>query len=141
MSGFVKSFRFVAAVASGLILSVPAQAQTQTNLQQIADDAALAAVQVLAAGGGTADAIAMAQQSIATVPGTAAQVSASPSDLVVTVKLSSADAKTAASTARYLPPDQPATMSWASRQRFAVKNSPVVVGSSCWRDCEPERLR
>jgi hypothetical protein len=139
MSG-VKSFWLAALVAASLALS--GQAEAQTGLQQVADDAALAAVQVLAAGGGKADALAVAQQTVAAIPGTAAQVTASPSDLVITVKLSAADAKTAASsTARYLPPDQPAAWSWASRQRFAVKYSPVVVGSTCLRDCGPERMR
>lgn len=118
------------------------QAQAQSSLQQIADDAALAAVQVLAAGGGAADAAAAAQETVAAKPGFAVQVNASPSDLVVTVNLSSADARAAASsTARYLPPDQPATWSWASRQRFAVKPVPFMVGSACLRDCEPDRLR
>lgn len=140
MSGLLQSLRLAAVVSAVLALSAPAQAQTR--LQQIADDAALAAVQVLAAGGGTADAIAAARQTATAIPGAAAQVSASAANLVVTVKLSAADARTAASSsARYLPPDQPATWSWASRQRFAVKTSPVIVGSSCWRDCGPERFR
>lgn len=140
MSDFVKSTWLAAVVAAISLLSGPAQAQTR--LQRIADDAALAAVQVLAAGGETADAIAAAQQTVASIPGMAAQVSASPADLVVTVKLSGADEKTAASgTARYLSPDQPANWSWASRQRFAVKPLPFMVGSTCLRDCEPNPLR
>lgn len=140
MSGLPQRFPLTAIAAAVLILSGPAEAQTR--LQEIADDAALAAVQVLAAGGGTADAIAAAQQTVASIPGTAAQVSASPADLVVTVTLSAAEARTTASgSARYLPPDQPAAWSWASRQRFAVKTSPFMVGSTCQRDCDRNPLR
>lgn len=138
MSDFIKSTWLAAVVAALSLLSGPAQAQTR--LQQIADDAALAAVQVLAAGGETADAIAAAQQTVASIPGMAAQVSASPADLVVTVNLSGAE-KTASGTARYLPPDQPANWSWASHQRFAVKPLPFMVGSTCLRDCGPNPLR
>jgi hypothetical protein len=138
MSDFVSQSLWAVALAAVLLLG--GQAQAQTPLQQAADDAALAAVQVLAAGGGMADAVAVAQQTAAAFPGMAAQVNASPADLVVTVKLS--DAKTAASsTARYLPPEQPATWAWASRQRFAVKSSPVMLGSTCLRDCERNPLR
>lgn len=140
MSGLSQSVPLAAIAAAVLTLSGPAEAQTR--LQQIADDAALAAVQVLAAGGGTAEAISVAQRTVAAIPGTAAHVSASPADLVVTVTLSGADAKAAVSgSARYMPPDQPATWSWASRQRFAVKTSPFMVGSACQRDCERNPLR
>lgn len=140
MSGFgSQGFRLIA-VAAVLLFSGPAQAQSP--LQQIADEAALAAVQVLGSGGGPADATAIAEQTVAASPGAMVQVSASSADLVVKVKVSAADAKTAAiSTARYLPPDQPAVWSWASRQRFALRHSPEVVGSVCLRDCGPSSLR
>ena len=118
------------------------QAQAQSRLQQLADEAALAAVQIWGAGGTSNDAVAAAQQKAAT-PGIETRVSASSTELAVTVKMSTADAKAPAvsSTARYLPPDQPPKWSWASRQRFAVKPSPVMVGSSCTTDCQPNPLR
>jgi hypothetical protein len=98
------------------------------------------AVQVLGAGGKAADAAAVAEQAVAATPGMAARASVSPDDLSVTVTVSAAGAKApAVSTARYLRPDQPADWTWASRQRFAVQSSPVVIGSYCWRDCEPPR--
>jgi hypothetical protein len=147
MSGFAsQSFRLGAVAAALLLLIQQGQAaNSQSQLQQIADEAALAAVQILGANGGPADAVEAAKQTVAAVPGVAAEVTASVTGFVVTVKLSPIDskAKTAAitSTAHYLPPDQPATWSWASRQRFAVKPSPVVVGSTCMRDCGVNALR
>jgi hypothetical protein len=138
MSGFGSQGSRLLAVVAVLLFSGSAQAESR--FQQIADEAALAAVQVLASGGLPADAVAVAEQMVAVIPGAAAQVSASPADLSVTVKLSAQEAKApAVSTARYLPPDQPANWAWASRQRFAVKAAPVVVGSYCLRDCEPPR--
>ena len=127
-------------VAAVLLFSGAAQAQSR--LQQVADEAALAAVQVLGAGGTSDDAVAAAQQMAAT-QGVETEVSASSSELVVTVKMSAADAKAPAvsSTARYLPPDQPPKWSWASRQRFAVNPSSVMIGSSCVTDCQPNPLR
>lgn len=141
MSAFGTQGLRLAAVAAVLLFS--AQAQAQSRLQQIADDAALAAVQVLGAGGGAADAAAVAEQTVAANPGAAAKVSASTADRSVSVVVSAADAKAAniSSTAHYLPPDQPATWAWASRQRFTVKPSSVVVGSYCLRDCGPSPLR
>jgi Flp pilus assembly protein TadG len=140
MSGFnSQAFRF-SVVAAMLIFSGPALAQAR--LQQIADEAALTAVQVLAMGGLPAEAAAAAEQKVAATSTRAMQVSASPADLAVTVRISDKDtAATAVSTARYVPPDQPATWSWASRQRFAWKPQPDVVGSFCVRDCEPNSLR
>jgi len=130
----------LSAVVAALLLSGPAQAQTRA--QQIADDAALVAAQVLSSGGLPADAAAAAQQSIAANSGVVARVSASSSDLSVSVSVAAESGKPAASSiARYLPPDQPANWAWASRQRFVVKASPVMVGSSCLRDCEPNSLR
>lgn len=124
------------------VLLFSGQAQAQSQLQQIADEAALAAVQILGAGGTSKDAVAAAQQMAATA-GMKTEVSASSADLAVTVKVSAADRKAPAvsSTARYLPPDQPPLWSWASRQRFAAKPSPVMIGSFCMRDCEPNPLR
>ena len=127
-------------VAAVLLFS--GQAQAQSRLQQVADEAALAAVQILGAGGTSKDAVLAAQQMAATA-GMKSEVSASSGKLAVTVKVSAADTRAPAvsSTARYLPPDQPPTWSWASRQRFAVKPSPVVIGSSCSGDCQPNSLR
>ena len=139
MSGFVtNAIRFFALAAA---LSASSGAQAESRMQRAADEAALAAVQVLAAGGATADAIAIAQQTAAAIPGVSAEVTASP-DLVVRVKLSALNARdTANSTARYVPPDQPATFAWASRQRFVAKPSSFTVGSACVRDCETNPLR
>jgi Flp pilus assembly protein TadG len=137
MSGLRLHSVRLAAVVAVLLLSGAAQAQTR--LQQIADEAALAAVQVLGSGGQPADAAAAAEQAVAANPGVAAQTSASSDKLSATVVVSGPNAKASAvSTARYLPPDQPANWSWASRQRFTV-DTPVMVGSYCWRDCAPVR--
>lgn len=138
MSGLsLHSVRFAAVVAA-LLFSGAAQAQTR--LQQIADEAALTAVQVLGSGGEPAEAAAAAEQAVAAVPGVAAQTTTSSDKLSATVTVSKAGAKApAVSTARYLPPDQPANWAWASRQRFAFEPAPVVVGSYCWRDCPPVR--
>jgi Flp pilus assembly protein TadG len=128
----------LAAVVAALLFSGAAQAQTR--LQQIADEAALTAVQVLGSGGEPADAAAAAEQAVAAVPGVAAQTTTSSDKLSATVTVSKTGAKApAVSTARYLPPDQPANWTWASRQRFAFEHAPVVVGSYCWRDCPPVR--
>ena len=127
----------VGLVAAVLLFS--GQAQAQSELQQVADEAALAAVQVLGAGGTPDGAVAAAQ---AATPGIALEVSASSTKLTVTVKASAADTKApVSSTARYLPPDRPAQWGWASRQRFAVKPAPVTIGSSCGADCQPNPLR
>ena len=138
MSGFSAYGLRLSAVVAALLFSGAAQAETR--LQQIADEAALVAVQILGSGGEPADAAAVAEQAVAATPGMAAQATASSDRLSVTVTVLAAGAKApAVSTARYLPPDQPAEWSWASRQRFAVQSLPVVVGSYCWRDCEPPR--
>jgi Flp pilus assembly protein TadG len=140
MSVFGSQAFQLSAVVAALLLSAPAQAQTRA--QQIADEAAFAAAQVLSSGGQPADAAAAAEQSVAANSGIVARVSASSSDLSVTVNVSPESGKPGASSvARYLPPDQPANWAWASRQRFAVKSSPVMLGSSCIRDCEPNPLR
>ena len=126
----------------GAVLLLCGEAQAQARLQQIADEAALAAVQILGAGGTSNDAVAAAQQLAATA-GVKSEASASPGELAVTVKVSAADPKAPAvsSTAHYLPPDQPPLWTWAARQRFAVKPSSVLMGSFCVRDCEPNPLR
>ncbi|HET7681855.1 MAG TPA: hypothetical protein VFK79_17170 [Xanthobacteraceae bacterium] len=127
-------------IVAGVLL-FSGHAQAQSRLQQIANEAALAAVQVLASGGGSTDAAAAAN-GMAAANGVAAQVSASSADLSASVSVSAADAKAPAnSRARYLLPEQPAAWSWASRQRFAVNPRAVVVGSSCLRDCDRESLR
>ena len=124
------------------VLLFSGQAQAQSRLQQVADEAALAAVQILGAGGTSNDAVLAAQQMTATA-GMKSEVITSSEKLAVTVKVSAVDTKAPAvsSTARYLPPDQPPNWSWASRQRFAVKASPVIIGSSCPGDCQPNPLR
>jgi hypothetical protein len=95
---------------------------------------------VLGSGGQPADAAAAAEQVVSAIPGVAAQTAASSDNLSATVTVSGLGAKApAVSTARYLPPDQPANWGWASRQRFAIEQAPVVVGSYCWRDCAPVR--
>jgi len=138
MSGFGSYGLRLSAVIAALLFSGAAQAENR--LQQVADEAALVAVQILGSGGEPADAAAVAEQAVAAKPGMAAQATASSDRLSVTVTVSAAGAKApAVSTARYLPPDQPADWSWASRQRFAVQSLPVVVGSYCWRDCESPR--
>ena len=127
-------------VAAVLLFS--GQAQAQSRLQQVADEAALAAVEILGSGGTSNDAVAAAQQ-LAATPGMETEVTASSAELAVTVKVSATDTKAPAvsSTAHYLPPDQPAKWSWASRQRFAVKPTSVMVGSSCAANCQPNPLR
>ena len=142
MSGFSAYGLRLSAVVAVLLCSGAAQAQTlrQPRLQQIADEAALVAVQILGSGGQPADAAAVAEQAVAATPGMAAQATVSSNDLSVTVTVSAAGAKApAVSTARYLPPDQPADWTWASRQRFAVQSVPLVIGSYCWRDCDSSR--
>lgn len=139
MSGFGRQGFWLTGVAALLLFNgaAQAQAQAQPQLQQIADDAALAAARVLGSGGLPAAAAAAAEQSAASFPGIAAQVSTSPVGLAISVRLATDFAKNVAvSTARYLPPDQPALWSWASRQRFAVKPLPVIVGASCLQDCD-----
>ena len=144
MSVFRSHALQLSAFLAALLLSASAEAQTRP--QKIADEAALAAAQVLSSGGMPADAAVAAEQTIAANPGVAAQVSASSSELSVTVSVAAekagpAKAGPAASKARYLPPEQPANWSWASRQRFAIKPLPVMVGSSCTGDCEANSLR
>ena len=140
MLEFGAKYFIVALAGAALMVSSAAQAR---SLQHVADDAALAAVQVLGRGGAPTAAVATAVQ-VAAIPGMTAQVNASGDDLAVTVKLSASEsggAQIVTSTARYIPPEQPAAFNWASRQRFAVKPAELVVGSFCLRDCEQDRIR
>jgi hypothetical protein len=136
----LKSFRLPALAAA--VLLVGGQMPLSRHLQQTADEAALAAVEVLGTGGSESDARAQAQQIVAAKPGLSAEVNVSPAALTVTVKLSAGEAKKAVTShARYLPADQPAEFSSASRQRFAVKRAPVVLGASCVENCDGNSLR
>jgi hypothetical protein len=136
----LKSFRLPALAA--VVLLVGGQMPMTRHLQQTADEAALAAVEVLGNGGSESDARAQAQQIVAAKPGLVAGVTISPSTLSATVKLSAAEPnKAVTSNARYVPADQPADFAWASRQRFAVKRAPVVLGASCVEDCDRYPLR
>jgi Flp pilus assembly protein TadG len=137
LSGFSSQGVRISAVVAALLFSGVAQAQTR--LQQIADEAALAAVQVLGSGGQPADAAVAAEQTVAGNPGIVTQTSASSANLSATVSVSAGAKAAAVSTARYVPADQPANWPWAPRQRFVLKQSPVLVGSYCLSDCEPPR--
>ena len=136
----LNSFRLPALAVALMLLS--AQMPLTRHLQRTADEAALAAVEVLGTGGSESDARAQAQQIIAAHPGLAAEVNVSPSTLSARVKLSAVETKEAVtSNARYLPADHPADFAWASRQRFAAKRAPVVLGASCVEDCDRYPLR
>lgn len=133
----------ILAIAAGVMLwaglpQVQAVRQAiELRSQSAADQAALAAVQVLATGGGADEAAAVAQARVASTSGLPAQVKPSQGNTAVTVRIPAAADTDAAfvSTAHYLPPEQPTQWNW--RQRFAVKAAPVIVGSSCVRNCEP----
>jgi hypothetical protein len=109
----------------------------QSQLQQLADNAALAGVNSLGTSEAQTevdrrdDAVKATKQLIGNIPGVDGQITASVSDFTVTVKLSMTDVpgKTlaVASTARYIAPDQTANWSWASRQHFAAGRPPVVA--------------
>lgn len=131
------------AAAAGVMLwiGVP-QAQAvrhavESPLQRAADQAALAAVQALGAGVGPDEAVAVAQERVALASGLSAQVKPSPGKDTVTVKIAkpAENEDAIVSTARYLQPEQPAQWNW--RQRFVAKPAPVIVGSSCARNCDP----
>jgi hypothetical protein len=140
MTMTLNSFRLPALAAALLLLS--AQMPLSRHLQRTADEAALAAVEILGTGGSESDAREQAQQIVSAQSGLAAEVNISPSSLSATVKLSAVEAKKAVtSNARYLPADKPADFAWASRQRFAVKRAPVVLGASCVEDCDRNPLR
>ncbi len=126
-----------------LVLSAQANAANlQQQMQQLADNAALVGVNALGTSEAQAEAerrqqaIDASNRAIAEIPGAQAEVTASVSDLTVTVKLAvteapraGATAKTVevASTARYVAPDQASNFSWASRQHFAAGQRPVVA--------------
>lgn len=121
------------------LLAFSAPAPAQSPLQHVADKAALAAVEVLGTGGDAREAAAAAQQTIA-MSGAEGDVITAPEAKTVTVKVAQPSAKKdAVSTARYVPPDQPAHWPWAARQRFALKAAPFVVGSACPQGCDPVR--
>jgi Flp pilus assembly protein TadG len=144
MSAFAShTFRLLAVIAALFLFTSQGQAASaQARLQQVADEAALAAVQVLGANNAQTEAVEAARQIISPISGVTAEVAISATDLVATVKLSAADATTlVTSTARYVPPEQPATWSWASRQRFAFKPPAVIFGSNCIGDCGVNPLR
>jgi hypothetical protein len=147
---FARHLRLLAAVLGTLaaatlaLTAVTAHAEatnTQSQLQQLADNAALAGVATLGTSDAQTeadrreDAIKATKQSIGNIPGVDGQITASVLDLTVTVKLSVTDtprnaaSKTleVASTARYVAPDQAANWSWASRQHFAAGQPPVVA--------------
>lgn len=121
-------------------------ASLQAQMQQLADNAALAGVSTLGTSEARTeadrreDAIKATKQVIADIPAVEGQITASVQNLTVTVKLSSR-AFAVASTARYVPPEQPSNWAWASRQHFAVVRPAVVVGSTCSPGCGVDRLR
>jgi hypothetical protein len=129
-----------------LILTAPAQAAgLQAQMQEQADRAALAGVNLL--GTGSADGPARRQEAIDATrraldagPGVTQEVTASVEALTITVKLSSTTFHVV-STARYLAADQPAEWAWASRQHFAADRNPVVLGSNCGRGCRATHMR
>jgi hypothetical protein len=146
MSGSsTQTFRLLTVAAftlcAGLAQAQPLR-QAEPPLQQVADEAALKAVQILGTGGSPEQAVDMAQESVASASGLSAQVRPSPDRSKVTVKivLSTEKKETVVSTARYIPPEQAPDWAWASRQRFVAKSSPVVVGANCARGgCAPPR--
>jgi hypothetical protein len=125
-----------------MVLTAPTHAASlQAQMQEQADRAALAGVNILGSRTNDHEAIEATQQALAAIPGVAKEVTASVADLTVTVKLSS---KTfdVVSTARYVAPDdQPAEWAWASRQHFAANRAAVVLGSNCMRTCGVARMR
>lgn len=134
-------------VLSAAVLTFTAMAggsDPQLRLQQIADQAALAGAVTLGTTEASseqdrrADALEATKQILDTIPAVKGEIVASLQDLTVTVKLAAAEAQTS-STARYTPPDQSADWSWASRQRFAFKRAPVMVGSTCVQGCDVVR--
>jgi hypothetical protein len=129
-----------------LVFTSQVNAASLQQLQQLADNAALAGVNTLGTSEARAEAdrrenaIQATKQMIAAIPGVEGQITASVQNLTVTVKLSSKTGEVA-STARYVAPDQPSNWAWASRQHFAVGRTPVVVGSTCVQGCGADRLR
>lgn len=115
-------------------------AESQTRLQEIADQAALTGAVSLGTSdasseaGRRAEAIKASKEILNAVP-LRREIIASVQDLTVTIKLSASDAQVT-STAHYVPPDQPANWAWAGRQHFALKRAPIVVGSTCLRNCD-----
>jgi hypothetical protein len=133
-------------------------ASLQMQLQQVADNAALAGVNTLGNSAARTEAekreeaIKATKKVIAEIPGVDGQITASVQDMTMTVKLAAtetlpayfgANVKTLAvtSSARYVAPEQPTNWAWASKQHFAVGQTPVVVGSACVQNCGADRLR
>ena len=135
-----------AATLALLVLIAPAHAAgSQAQMQEQADRAALAAVNMLGTSDAASatkqrDAVDAAQRMLAAIPGVTKDVSASVEKLTVTIRLSS-KAFEVVSTARYVAPDQPAEWAWASRQHFAANRAPVLIGSNCEYTCGLDRLR
>jgi hypothetical protein len=132
-----------AAVSSTAYTAQAGASSLQAQLQQLADNAALAGVNTLGTTEAQTDAdrreaaIKATKQSIGGIAGVDGQITASVADLTVTVQLSMTDSANTtqkpigvASTARYVAPDQAANWSWASRQHFAAGRPPVVAGLS-----------
>lgn len=146
MTGFCsRGLRVVAALAALIVLGGQSRA-ADTSFQRIADEAALAAVQTLAANTGLdpatrrAEAVKAARKLITQIPGVAVEIDASVADMTAVVKLSVAGInKPAVGLARYIASEQPTVFAWATRQHFAFKPSPVVVGSRCPQGCDPVR--
>jgi hypothetical protein len=141
-----------------LMVSAAPAASLKTQIQQIADNAALVGVNAMGTSAARSEAdrreeaIKATKQVIAEIPGVEGQITASVQDMTMTVKLAVAEslpayfgasAKTLAvtSTARYVAAEQPSTWAWASKQHFAVRKTPVVVGSSCVGGCGEDRFR
>jgi hypothetical protein len=124
-----------AAALALMAASVPTRAASlQAQMQELADNTALAGVNALGTSDAQADtakhaeAIHATQRVLAGAPGVEGEITASVQKHTVTVKLSS-QAMQVASTARYVAPEQPSNFAWASRQHFAVNRPPVVVVS------------
>jgi hypothetical protein len=144
-------FSSIATLAGALfaltVFVIPAQAANlHDRMQQLADNAALAGVNTLGTSDARAEgdkrdaAVQATKQVIGQMPGVTAEVIASPENLTMTVTLASKTVAVA-STARYVPPEQPANWAWASRQHFAIGRDPVVVGSTCAPSCGQSRFR
>ncbi len=148
MFAFPYQYRLPAAAlallgVAALVMTTRAGASDlQARLQAVADQAALAGVTALGTSeasteaGRRAEAIRASKEILRALP-VRGEVAASIEDLTVTIRLPGNAQVT--STARYLPPDQPADWAWAGRQHFAWKQPPVVVGSVCGQDCDSLR--
>ncbi len=129
-------------VAALVLTTRAGAADSQARLQAVADQAALVGATTLGTSeasteaGRRAEAIRASKEVLGTLP-VRAEVAATIEDLTVTIRLPG-NAQVI-STARYLPPDQPADWAWAGRQHFALKRAPVVLGSTCTQSCDRVR--